>query len=117
VWGVGLGVEVGGVVGGQLKAVEESCGSLGVELAGGEGVDDDGKGDLDGLAVFEGGELNVLAGDEVAASGIGVAVGAVALVEAGVEVAVVCGGECGALALQAVGLDVAADWILHDGSL
>ncbi len=64
-----------GVVAGELEAVEESGGSLDVEAAGGEGVDDDGEGDLDGFAVFEGGELDVLAGDEVAAGGIGVAVG------------------------------------------
>jgi hypothetical protein len=53
---VGFGVEAGGVHGGQLEAVEEGGGAFGFEVAGGEGVDDDGEGDLDGFAVFEGGE-------------------------------------------------------------
>jgi hypothetical protein len=79
---VGFGVESYGVVRGELEAVEECGGSLGVELSGGEGVDDDGEGYLDGLAVFEGSELDVLAGYEVGAGGSGGPVGAVALVEA-----------------------------------
>jgi hypothetical protein len=55
-----------------------------VELVGGEGVEDDGERDLDGLAVFERAEV------ERGGRGAGdrVAVGGVALVEAGVEVAV-----------------------------
>ena len=60
--GVGFGLEAGRVAGGKLEAVEQSGGALGVEAAGGEGVDDDGESDLDGFAVFEGGELDVLAG-------------------------------------------------------
>lgn len=64
VGGVGAEVEVGGVDGGELEAVEEGGGAAGVELAGSECVDDDGEGDLDGLAVFERGEFDVLAGDE-----------------------------------------------------
>ena len=60
--GVGFGLEAGRVAGGKLEAVEQSGGALGVEVAGGEGVDDDGESDLDGFAVFEGGELDVLAG-------------------------------------------------------
>jgi hypothetical protein len=46
-----------------------------------------------GLAVLEGRELNVLAGDEVAAGGGGVAEAAVALMEAVVEVAPLLAGE------------------------
>jgi hypothetical protein len=70
-----------------LEAVEEGGGSFGVELTGGEGVDDDGESDLHGFAVFEGGELDVLAGNEVASGGWGGAEGVVTLVEAVVEVA------------------------------
>ncbi len=83
----GLGAEAGGVVAGELEAVEEGGGSFGLEAAGGEGVDDAGEGELDRFAVFEGGELDVLAGDEVAAGGFGVAVGFVAVVKMMVEVA------------------------------
>jgi hypothetical protein len=101
-------VEAAGVVAGELEAVEESGGSLDVELPGGEGVDDDRESDLYGFAVFEWGELDVLAGDEVAAGGFGGAEGGVALVEAVVEVAPEASGEGGGFALQAVGFDVAA---------
>ena len=58
--GVGFGLEAGGVAGGKLEAVEQGCGALGVEVAGGEGVNDDGESNLDGFAVFEGRELDVL---------------------------------------------------------
>ncbi len=109
----GFGVEAAGVVAGELEAVEESSGSLDVELSGGEGVDDDGEGDLDGFAVFEGGEFDVLAGDEVAAGGRSGAEGAVALVEAVVEVAPCSVGEGWGLAAGSVGLDVAAEGVLH----
>jgi hypothetical protein len=70
-----------------LQTVEESGGALDVEIAGGESVDDDGECDLDGFAVFEGGELDVLTGDEVAAGGFGRAIFFMATVEAVVEVA------------------------------
>src|ERR1700736_2132498 len=63
--GVGPGVGPGGVHAGELEAVEEGGGAFGVEVSGGKGVDDDGEGDLDRFAVFEGGELDVLARDEV----------------------------------------------------
>ena len=84
-----------------------------VELVGGEGVEDDGERDLDGLAVFERAEV------ERGGRGAGdrVAVGGVALVEAGVEVAVRRAVELGRAALEAVGADVAADRDFHEGSL
>src|ERR1700736_5369257 len=110
--GVGPG-ELGGVHAGELEAVEEGGGAFGVEIAGGQGVDDDGEGDLNGLAVFEGGELDVLAGDEIAAGSVGVAEAGVAAVEAGVEVAVEGSGERRGLALETVGLDGAAECVLH----
>lgn len=96
-------MEAAGVVAGELEAVEQGGGSLDIELPGGESVDDDGEGDLNGFAVFEGGELDVLAGDEVAAGGLGGAEGCVALVEAMVEVAPDASGKGGGFALQAVG--------------
>ena len=71
-----------------MEAVEEGGGAAGLELAEGEGVDDDGESGLDGFAVFEGQELDVLAGDDVAGGFSLRAEGGVAPVEAGVEVAV-----------------------------
>jgi hypothetical protein len=49
--GLWHGVEVAGVGGGELQAVEEGAAVLEVDLVGGEGVDDFGDGDLDGDAV------------------------------------------------------------------
>jgi len=109
VGGVGFGVEAAGVVAGELEAVEQGGGAFDVELSGGEGVDDDGEGDLDGLAVLEGGELDVLAGDEVAAGGGSGTEGGVALVQAVVEIAPGAVGEGGCFAAGSVGLDVAAE--------
>ena len=86
---------------------------LGFELAEGEGVDDYGEGGLDGLAVFEREELDVLAGDDVAGGFSLRAEGGVALVEAVVEVAVSGPVERWALAAEAVGLDVLAESELH----
>jgi hypothetical protein len=111
--GIGLADEPGGVVGGQLEAIEQGGGAAGVQIAGGEGVDDDGEGDLDGFSVFEGIELDVLAGNEVAAGGVVVAEALVGLVEAGVEVAPEFPGEGWGLAAGAVGLDVATERELH----
>jgi hypothetical protein len=97
-----------------LEAVEQGGGAFDLEFAGGKGVDDDGEGDLDGLAVFEGGEFDVLSGDEVAAGGFGVAKGGVALMEAVVEVAPLAIGEGWGFAAGSVGLDVATERVLHD---
>jgi hypothetical protein len=107
---------VGGVGAGELEAVEEGGGVAAFELTGGEGVDDELESDLDGLAVLEGAELDVLAGDEVAGAGGGLAVGGVALVEAGVEVAVRGAVKLGRAAGKAVGLDVATDGNFHGGA-
>jgi hypothetical protein len=107
VGGVGFDGKAAGVVAGELETVEQSDGSFGFELAGGEGVDDDGKSDLDGFAVFEGSELDVLAGDEIAPGSFSLPEGAVALMEPLVEVAPVALNEGGRFAAGSVGLDVA----------
>jgi len=110
----GDGVQVAGVGGGELQAVEQGSGVLEVDLVGGERVDDFGDGDLDGDAVFEGAEvedgslaLEVGAGDD------GVAVDTVAVVQAAVEVAEDGRFECDGLALEAVRADVAAEFDGH----
>jgi len=92
-----------------LEAIEQGGGALGVKLSGGEGVDDDREGYLDGFPVLEGGEFDVLAGDEVATGGWSGAKGVVALVEAMVEVAPEAVGEGGRLASCSVGLDMATE--------
>jgi hypothetical protein len=112
--GVGFCVEAAGVAGGQLKTVEQDGGALDIEIADGQGVDDDRERDLHGFAVFEGGEFDVLAGDEVAAGWSLEAEGLVALMEAGVEVAPDSGGQGWCFAAGSVGLDVTAECVWHD---
>jgi hypothetical protein len=113
--GVRLGEDAGGVGGGELQAVEEGRGAFGLELAGGQRIDDLGDGDLDGLAVLERAEFDVFAGNdvEIETADLGLAVGGVALVETGVEVAERRSGECGAAALDAIGSDGAAESDVH----
>ena len=107
----GRGAEAGGVAAGELQAVEEGGGASGFKLAGGEGVDDDGERGLDGVAVFEGGELE--AGGVLAGGGEGVAEAGVSAVEARVVEAEGLRGKGGRTALSSVGLDVAAEIVLH----
>ncbi len=52
-FGVGLLFGAGQVAAGDLQAVEEEAGALGVEVVGGEAAQDFGDGKLDGGAVFE----------------------------------------------------------------
>jgi hypothetical protein len=111
---VGFDVEAGGVLRGQLEAVEQGRGPTDIEIAGGESVNDSRESDLDGLTVFECRQLDVLAGQEVATCSAGVAKLLVALVEAGVEVTPLLPGEGWSLALKSVGLDVTAERVLHD---
>jgi hypothetical protein len=56
-----------------------------LDLAGGEGVDDDRECDLNGFAVFECAEMDGLGSDDGVGCGFDGAEAAVALVEAGVE--------------------------------
>jgi len=115
-FGRDVGAEADGVEGGDLQAVEEAGGVLDVEATGGEGVDDLGDGDLDGLAVLERKEFDVAAGDKVSAADDVEAVGSVELLQAAVEVAEGRSGDGDSAALEPVGFDVAADVDLH-GSL
>jgi hypothetical protein len=103
-----FGVEFGEEAGGDLEAVEEVSGALGVEVVGGDALEDLGEGELDGGAVFE---LRQSEGGAATAAGGGVRDGAAGGV---VEVAEVFVAEAVAEAAVAVGEDVAA---LHGGVL
>jgi hypothetical protein len=54
---VGTDVDVFGVSRGDLESVEEEAGAFGVELMGGEGLEDFDERELDGGAVFDRREL------------------------------------------------------------
>jgi hypothetical protein len=54
---VGVDVDVFGVGGGDLESVQEEAGASGVELVGGEGVEDFYERELNGGAVFNGREF------------------------------------------------------------
>jgi hypothetical protein len=112
--GVGDGLQALAVGGGELEAVEEGVGALGVDEVAGEGVEDLGDGELDGEAVLHGGEgEDEAALGEALGAGHAEAVEAVALVEAVVEVAEVVVAEGDGVALDAIGLDVAAEVDAH----
>jgi hypothetical protein len=86
--GSGGDAQAVGVGGGDADAAEEGVGTLLGDAVGGQGVDDEGDGELDGGSVFEGGQFEELGradlhGLEVDA----VAVELVGVVEATVEVA------------------------------
>jgi hypothetical protein len=85
-----------------------------VDHVGGDGVDGFGDGDLDGEGVFERAEVeDGSAALEVGAGDDGVAVDAVGVVQAAVEVAEGAALEGDGLALKSVGTDVAAESDLH----
>jgi hypothetical protein len=111
-WGAG-GAEAGEVHAGELKSVEDGVGAARVELAGSDGVDDDGEGQLDRVAIFEGSEFEVFSVEAGADGAFFAAEGFVAIVEALVEEAEVALVEGGRTALRARGVDVAAEEILH----
>lgn len=126
-----------GVGGGELEAVEEYCGALGVDAVAGEGGDEERDRDLDGLGVFNGREVEfdwilggvigqVLGGSGCGCGRVGVGIGergavfdqvSVATVEARVEVAEGRESERWGLAAFSVGFDVAAGCGWHFGSL
>jgi hypothetical protein len=96
--------ELGEIFGGKLEGAKDGGGAFFVEVAGRKGGDEEGCGDLDGFAVFNGRQVELIDFD----LGICGANGAVAEVEAGVEEAPVLAGGRGRVAALSVGFDVAA---------
>ena len=103
--GCGFAVDGGQVYRRDLEAVEEEAGAAGVELVGGDALQDAGDGELDGGSVFDEVEVEGFAAAEGGFVGAGVLDG-----DAGgvVEVAELLVAEAGGAAAEAVGLDVAA---------
>jgi hypothetical protein len=117
--GGGFGAaEAAAVGGGEVESVDEGVGALLGDDVGGQRVDDDGDGDLDGGGVFEFGQgegaaVGGTVGVEVALSAVGV----VGAVEPAVEVTEGGSGEGYGSADEAVRLDVATEVDLHGCSL
>ena len=78
------------VDGGGLETVEEDAGSLEVHLAGEDGVEDELKGHLDAVGVFEDREVPEVAVG-IGAMGLAVGLGAPVSVEVAVDVVAECG--------------------------
>ena len=128
--GGGFDGDGAGIGGGELKAVEQDGGALGVDAVSGEGGDEKRDGDLDGFDVFERRQVEFEwsgFGQELWCSGcsrrgVGLVLEQnggvfhqifVAAVQAGVEVAEGRETEGWRFAAASVGLDVAADGSLH----
>lgn len=75
--------ETSDVAAGSLEAIEESGGSFGFQSSGGQGMMTTERGGLDGFGIFDDVELDVLAGDELAAGLGSVTEAMMALVERG----------------------------------
>jgi hypothetical protein len=103
--GDGLGVYV---LGGDLEAIEEEPGALGIESGGTERVEDLGEGDLDGLAIFQDRDVDGLVSAVAFSGGVEVT--------AGVEVAVWLAGENRRLAPGSAGHDMATLFMHYDPS-
>ncbi len=106
----------GQVLAGELQAVEDGVSALDVEVAGGEGIDDKGEGQLDGKSVLKGSDFNVVSilVGVLHLSAVGVSL--VAEVEAIVKEAKVQANESGGTAAVSRGVDVTAEWDRHVSS-
>lgn len=113
--GVGLLLlfDCGEIAGGDLETAEQHQPEAGFELADSDGVDDLRDGHLDGVAVFEGGEMDMIAGSH----GFGRTIGAVTELEAMVGIAEGSILESDSAAFVAGGLDVAAERCGHEDLL
>lgn len=100
--GCGAGCGSGEVEGGDLKSVKEEAGAAGVEVVGGDTLEDFADGELDGGAVLGQGQGE---GGATAAAGVGIGDGTARAVVVVAELLVTEGG---AAAAMAVGVDVAA---------
>ncbi len=102
---VGAGFFFGQVEAGDLEAVEEQAGAAGVEVVGGDALEDEADGGLDGGAVFGEGELEGvgLGEDVLAAAGGVVVVAEVFVAEADGGAAVSVGEDVAALMALGVG--------------
>ena len=113
--GVSGDAEAMDVDGGDADAAEQGVGTLFGDAVGGQGVDDEGDGELDGSAVFQRRQCQELGRGEVDGLEVdAVAIELVGVVEAVVEVAEGRGVNGDGAALESVGLDVATEVDLHD---
>jgi hypothetical protein len=94
---------------GDEQAVEEMAGALGVELVGGNAVEDLGEGELDAGAVVDGGQLELGLGGMDSAMARGGAAGGMVLIAEGFS------AQSGRAATAARGVDVTAEEALDGG--
>jgi len=124
--GAGFAGKVGG---GDLQAVEEEAGAALVEVAGGDAAEDFKEGELDGGAVFEGGEDEGVGGIAggfgaggaaasvvVEAEGLSAQGGAAAAVAGGVDVAAAEAFGCGLVWSLVCGSILGVRGFLHGGT-
>jgi hypothetical protein len=112
----GEGAGAGQVHAGELQAVEYGGSAFDFEVAGGEGVDDQGERHLDGGSILKGPDFNavsILVGFPHSST---VYIGLMAEVETLVEETKVRADESGRTAAGSCGVDVAAEWDWHCSS-